>query len=272
LFAKENNDIDVDVVLVLSMINLNKSFIECYSDKEATNISVKSVLKTEGNTFFLLKECWSEVNTIRPFSEKNERYEYLVIADDNELLSYSDGSLYRNKKNKHNKHLIDSEIKYLSFKEVLDIASSSISNEIYCQIKYNYQKVDYELINKCEMINYNTINNNYKFLQPIMGYVPFVDHNQINFGYVAVHDNEEKNGNLEYILKEKSPIFNTKPQKIFIRTHNNSLKLVKIKSQNLIILLIKFILNKLLFFKKSNSFTKLISIKEFKINYFRYTK
>ena len=35
-----------------------------------------------------------------------------------------------------------------------------------------------------------------------MGYVPFVDHNQINFGYMAVHDNEEKNGNLEYILKE----------------------------------------------------------------------
>ena len=105
-----------------------------------------------------------------------------------------------------------------------------------------------------------------------MGYVPFVDHNQINFGYMAVHDNEEKNGNLEYILKEKSPIFNTKRQKIFIRTHNNSVKLVKIKSQNLIKLLIKFILNKLLFFKKNNSFTKLISIKEFKINYFRYTE
>lgn len=254
------------------MIDLNKSFIECYGFKEGTNISIKSILKTNNNNIFLTKECRAEVNTAKPFSDNNGRYEYVAIFDDNKMYTVRDGNFSYKSENKHNKHLVYSNIKFLSFQEVLKITSSNISNNIFCQIKYNHQNVDYELIFKCEMINYSTRDNDYKYLQPTYGYVPFIDNNQVNYGYLAVHDNEKKTGNLEYVLKEQSFIFSTKPIKIFLQLHNNALKLIKIKSQNLIKLSIKHILNRLLFFKKNNNFTKTISIAEFKIGYFRYVE
>ena len=61
---------------------------------------------------------------------------------------------------------------------------------------------------------------------------------------------KKKNGYLEFLLNEKSPIFDVKSK------------------QNIIKLYIKKILNLFLFFIKKNSFTELISIKESKINFF----
>ena len=83
-----------------------------------------------------------------------------------------------------------------------------------------------------------------------MGYVPFINKGQLRFGYVVLNINEKKNGYLEFLLNEKSPIFDVKSK------------------QNIIKLYIKKILNLFLFFIKKNSFTELISIKESKINFF----
>ena len=85
-----------------------------------------------------------------------------------------------------------------------------------------------------------------------MGYVPFVHKNQLRYGYVVLHITEKKNGYLEFLLNEKTGILNTNPK------------------QNLIRLNIKKILNMFLFFVKKNDFTKVISIKESKINFFTY--
>ena len=107
-------------------------------------------------------------------------------------------------------------------------------------------------------------------MQPVFGYVPFINNNEINYGYAVVHDNNEKSGYLEYLLNEKNSIFDTSPLKVFTRIENNKLKLVQLKSQNLFKLLFKNIMNKILFFKKKDNFKKLISIKDYKINYFTY--
>ncbi len=82
--------------------------------------------------------------------------------------------------------------------------------------------------------------------------MPFILKNQLRYGYVVLYINEKKNGYLEFLLNEKSSIFYINPK------------------ENLIRLFIKKILNIFLFFIKKNDFTKLISIKESKINFFLY--
>ena len=62
----------------------------------------------------------------------------------------------------------------------------------------------------------------------------------------------QNNGYLEFLLNEKTPIFNVHP------------------NQSLFKLYIKKFLNNLIFFYNKNDFTKLISIKENKIRFFSY--
>ena len=80
----------------------------------------------------------------------------------------------------------------------------------------------------------------------------FVIKNQLSYGYVVCNLNEKNSGYLEFLLNEKTSIFNVN------------------ENQNLIRLFIKKILNLFLFFYKKNDFTKLISIKNKKINFFSY--
>ena len=144
------------------------------------------------------------------------------------------------------------DIEYISFEKANEIVSSNDPLNIFCEIEYEYENKKYNLISKCEYINYNTIKNDEKYLQTIMGYVPFILNNTLRYGYVALNINEKVNGNLEFLLCEKSSLFS-------IRENNNLIKK-----------LIKETLNKLLFFSKKNNFSKLISLKESKISFFRY--
>ena len=88
-------------------------------------------------------------------------------------------------------------------------------------------------------------------MQPIMGYVPFILNGNIHVSYVARYSCKKKDGNLEFILRVSSDIFDYKSN-AFIRN------------------IIKFILNKLLIFMKKNEFQKRISIKKSNIVYFNY--
>ena len=85
-----------------------------------------------------------------------------------------------------------------------------------------------------------------------MGYVPFFLNNKINVAYVANFVEKDNSGNLEFILREKTPLFNQK-------TGKTSRKVIKT------------ILNKLVFFARKNEFTKYISINRSQINFFTYT-
>ena len=87
----------------------------------------------------------------------------------------------------------------------------------------------------------------------LIGYVPFILKNQLRYGYAVFYVEENKNGFLEFVLSQKSNIFETESK------------------QNLIKLLVKNFLNMLLFSVKVNNFTKLISIKKSKVKFFQYT-
>ena len=238
--------------------DLEKSFVHFIGPKSSWRTSIKSILTFENNSFFLTKECRAETMSEKPFYQTG-RYEYLAIVDNYGTSVYRTFSLDYKKTNftyetsiKNNKNILMSDIEYLSFNEVYEIVSSNNPTNLFCEIEYEFENKKYNLISKCEYINYNTIKNDEKYLQTIMGYVPFILNNTLRYGYVALNINEKVNGNLEFLLCEKSSLFS-------IRENNNLIKK-----------LIKETLNKLLFFSKKNNFSKLISLKESKISFFRY--
>ena len=251
------------------MINIDKSFVHFVGEKNSWRTNIKSILSTENKKIFLVKECRAESVGEHPFFNHPGRYEFLGIIEDDKThfirTSSTDGdkgnvqlntpyldSYGWEKALKSKKYIVESNVNYLSFEEVNEIVSSGKTNNIYCEIEYEYEGIKYNLITESEYINYNTNKNGDKYLQPVMGYVPFVLKNQLRYGYVALYVSKKKNGYLEFLLNEKTGIFNVNPE------------------QNLIKLYIKKILNTFIFFYKKNDFTELVSIKESKISFFSY--
>ena len=242
------------------IIDLNKSFVHFISPKNSWRTNIKSILTFENNSLFLVKECRSEKIGTNPFNN-SKRYEHLGIVDGDKThfirtkpLDVNFKNIQLNIQKKIKKNIVKADIEYLSFERVHEIVSSEETQNIYCEIKYEYEGIKYNLTSKCEYINYNILKNGEKYLQPIMGYVPFILENNLRYGYVVIKVNEKVNGNLEFLLNEKLSLYSSS-----LDGENNLIKK-----------LIKNILNNLLFFMKQNNFTKLISLENSKINFFRY--
>tara|TARA_B110000483_G_C18049393_1_gene485868 strand:- start:54 stop:809 length:756 start_codon:yes stop_codon:yes gene_type:complete len=239
-------------------IDLKKSFVHFIGTTNSWRTNIKSILTFENNTLFLVKECRAEHLGANPFNH-SKRYEHLGIVDGDKThfirtkpLDVNFKNIQLNIQKKIKKNIVKADIEYLSFERVHEIVSSDETSNIYCEIEYEYESIKYNLTSKCEYINYNTLKNSEKYLQPLMGYVPFILNNNLTYGYVVIEVNEKVNGNLEFLLNEKSSLLSLDGK------------------DNLIKKLIKNILNNLLFFMKQNNFTKLISLENSKINFFRY--
>ena len=241
-------------------IHLDLSFIHFIGPKENSwRTNIKSILKSENESFYLVKECRAQFVGPNPFHHP-DRYEFLCIVDNDSTniirtspISNKKTNLKKSAKLEHKKHFIEEKIEYLSFKKVNEIVSSNQQLNVYCEIEYEYENKNFNLITKCEFINYNTSDNNEKYLQPIMGYVPFIFNNDLKYGYAVLFVNENQNSYLEFLLNEKTSIFTIK------------------KNENFINKVTKKILNLFLFFSKKNSFTKHGSIRNNKIKFFKYS-
>ena len=194
-------------------IDLNKSFIHFKRPKNSWRSNIKSILTFENNSFFLVKECMAELVGRKPFYQ-TPRYEYLVIEDNYSTsvfrkfaCDFKKSNLSHRNLEKNKKNILMTNIEYLSFKKVNKIVSSNEPINIFCEIDFKYNGRKYNLITKCEYINYNSDKNDEKYLQPIMGYVPFISNNILNYGYVVIKINEKFNNNLEFLLSEKKPLF-----------------------------------------------------------------
>lgn len=242
----------------LKKIDLERSFVHFIGQKNSFRTNIKSILTFENNTFFLVKECRAELIGSNPFSHTG-RYEFLSIVDKHttyfirtEPIDGNSTNLELNTRIKNKKNIVKTGVEYLSFEKLNGIVSYHEPINIYCEIDYEYENVKYNLISKCEFINYNTLKDNDRYLQFIMGYVPFISNNNLKHGYVVLNVNERIIGNLEFLLCEKSVLFDIS------------------KKDNLAKKIIKKIFNNLIFFSKKNNFSKLISLKESKIKFFKY--
>ena len=144
------------------MVDVNKSFIHFIQKESSWRTNIKSILSTENKKFFLVKECRAESIGEHPFFHTG-RYEFLGIVEDDKThfirksaVDGNKGNVPLNAQEKNKKYIVESNVNYLSFEKIHEIVSSGKTNNIYCEIEYEYEAIKYSLISKCEYINYNT--------------------------------------------------------------------------------------------------------------------
>ena len=242
----------------LKKIDIDKSVIHFIEEENSWRTDIESILITQNKKIYLVKECRAEQVGAHPFLHIG-RYEFLGIVEDDKTHFIRTSATGDKKSNlqlnapiKNKKYIIKSNVEYFNFEEVYEIIISGRTNNIYCEIEYLYEGIKYNLITKCEYINYNTRQSDEKYLQPIMGYVPFVINNKLRYGYVALNVGVKQNGYLEFLLNKKSNIFTINSEQNFIKLY------------------VKKFLNTMLFFYKQSNFTEVVSIKESKIKFFQY--
>ena len=248
------------------MINLEKSFIYIKDNdrigrKDLWRTNINSILTTRNKKYFLTKETRAQFVGEHPFSHPHNYEFFKIIEGDNTHIfrKYSVGKniekvrtigskeFYSTKK-----EITDTDIKYLNFHEAHGLILSNSPKNIFCEINYSYENVEFNLITKCEHVIFNTSKDGTKFLQPSFGYVPFISKNKIDFGYAVLNVKENTSGHLEFLLNQTSKIFVINKDEKFFKS------------------IIKKILNVILFFYFKNDFTKLISIKDSKISFYQY--
>ena len=255
---------------ISKLINLTKSYVFfSFGTSWRTNIDSILINENENKTYYLVKECRSENVSENPFLYSN-KYEFLSIVEKDRNNYFIRTSLISSKGTIKKTSLEGikvienlNNIKILSSNEVFETLLKKDKKNIFCKINFEFNKTNFSIIAKCEYINFSDKNvvgmrcedceskNNCHIIQPIMGYVPFFLNGNIHVSYVARYSCKKKDGNLEFILRVNSLIFDY-------------------KSNAFIGNIIKFILNKLLFFIQKNEFQKRISIKKSNIVYFNY--
>ena len=233
------------------------------------NINSILINENENKTYYLVKECRAESISKDPFLHSSW-YEFLSIIEKDRNNYCFRTSLISSKGTMKKTSLEGIEIieklnniKILSSNEVFETLLKKDKKDIFCKIYFEFNKTNFSITTKCEYINFSDkslvgkhckdceFKNDCSIIMPIMGYVPFILNGNIHVSYVARYSCKKTDGNLEFILRVSSPIFDYKSN-AFIRN------------------IIKFILNKLLFFTKKNEFQKRISIKKSNIVYFNY--
>ena len=238
------------------MVDIENSSVYLLGEKNCWRANVKSVLFSKRKSFILTKECRSEaMSSSNPF-EIDDRNEVMALIENDQVYLLRNHSISSNPKYEITKEDKIKAIKYLpeknfnalEFKQAHKLISSREIKNIICKIDYKLNEESYSLISKCEYINFNIQSSSNKYLQPIIGYVPFVLNDEKKAAYVACNLNEEKNSDIFFIVRDRSPIFRTKKNS-FIRNF-----IIKI-------------FNGCFFFKK-NEFTKVVQIKEYKMSLF----
>lgn len=240
-------------------IDLRKSFITIETKNYAWRTAIQSVLISENNTYYLMKEVMAEKIGDKPFSDSNRHLFLLLIDNEKEYVfrtnpvGHFKKSSYEFKKKLIVKKIIKfNEVENQNLHQVYASVNSLNNTQIFCSIDYKFKEKKYTLITNCDYLNFSNSDKKL-FIQPALGYVPFVDETSEykSFGYAALFVSE-KNGKLEFILNDSGPIFDL------------------YDSDNILKKFAKRILNFLTSFKVKNSFSKVISIDNAELKFFVY--
>ena len=239
------------------MVDIENSSIYLLGEKNCWRANVKSILFSKDKSFILTKECRSEkISLSNPFDHP-DRNEIMALIENDQVYILRSHSIVLNSKYeitredkiKAIKNLPEKNFKTLEFKKAHTLISSRKIKNIICKLDYKLDNQSYSLISKCEYINFNIQSSSKKYLQPIIGYVPFILKGEKKVAYVACNLNEEKNSDIFFIVRDRTYIFNTKKNSFFTN-------------------FIKKILNHCVFFLKKKEFTKVVQIKEYKMSLF----
>ena len=208
------------------------------------------MLKIENDTYFLLEETMAENMSKTPFANTNRHLIRFIVNNDGANI-FRTSSVGHFRKNlfpveddiKIIRKIIKTKAHKVELEDVYKILQSSGSTKLYCSIDYVYEKKKYNLIKRCDYLNFKTKKDDL-FIQSALGIVPFVsikEGKNINFGYGAINIINE-NTNLEFLLNKTEPIFTV------------------YKNDGLIKTTLKNVLNILTYFKTKNSFSERIVV------------
>lgn len=219
-------------------INFDESFI--FFNKSLSNSwrsKIRSLIKDKFSTYFLTTECRAEQISSKPFSHPSIT-EFCPIVGLNNKVIYirnqpflkGDDFTYHNYqvqiKNKKNLSLKLSYSNYtlVRFEDLFELMKSNSNKKIYLSINYYFQKKFFEIFFEANYINFNYK----KYLQPIIGYIPFIYNNKFFISYIAF--NQTKDGLINFDVRLRK---NNRASRSFNRSY--TLK------ENLVV----FLLNKL---------------------------
>ena len=257
----------------MKIIDLENSFIDFIGDNNSWRTNIKSVLECKKNkkTYYLAKETRAQQMTKNPFKH-NSRFEFLGLVDNLGTTNFirtsavdgykgtfqivdpdnADARGNEGRKLKNNIYINYKDVGILDFNQLQEILHQKKIKNIFCKIDYSLNDEEYSIISKCEYINYNTsIDENDKYVQTAMGYVPFVLNKNIFIGYVVKKVGSNYQGNLEFLLRTKNNIFTQ-------------------TSQNILKKIIKKFINQILFFAGKNEFDKYLSLDNSNLTFFSY--
>ena len=95
----------------------------------------------------------------------------------------------------------------LNLKKAHALISSRKVKNVICKLDYKLDNQSYSLVSKCEYINFNIQSSTKKYLQPIIGYVPFILKDEKKVAYVVCNLNEEKNSDIFFYCKRSNLYF-----------------------------------------------------------------
>ena len=205
------------------MIDIENSSIHLLGEKNCWRANVQSILFSKNKSLILTKECRSEIiSSSNPF-DLSDRNEVMALIENDQVFLLRNNSVTLNSKYevtredkiKAIKNLPEKNFNALDFDKAQNLISTNKIKNIICKIEYIYNNESFSLISKCEYINYNIESSSKKYLQPIIGYVPFVLNGEKKIAYVACNLNKEKNSDIFFIIREKAPIFNMKKNRFF---------------------------------------------------------
>ena len=236
------------------MLDIENSSIYLIGEQNSWRANVKSVLYAKDKSIILTKECRSEaISSSNPFhlSDRNEvmaliENDQVYLIRNNAVSLNSKYKITREDKIKAIKNLAEKNFNNLEFNQAYSLISTRKVKNIICKLDYKLDNESFSLIMKCEYINFNTHSSSNKYLQPIIGYVPFILNGEKKVAYVVCNLNLEKNSDIFFIIRDSSHIFNLKKNSFFVNS-------------------IKKIFNNFFFFLKKSDFTKVVKIKEYKM-------
>ncbi len=241
------------------MIDITNSSIHFLGKENSWRSNVKSVLYSKDKSLILTKECRSEIiSSLNPFDIKDKN-EVMALVENDQIYIFRDTSVVLFKNNSSRaaeikiikiiKNLPEKKLNIIEFNKAHELITSNKIKNIICKIDYKLNNENFTLVSNCEYINYNTHSDHKKYLQPIIGYVPFIFKGEKKIAYAVCNLNNEKNSDIFFIIREETPLLSIN-QKSFVKN------------------LIKTFLNTCLFFLKKSEFTKVVQLKDYKMSLF----
>jgi len=199
----------------MKQINLESSYVYLsLENQNAWRANIKSIIENEETQvkYYLTKECRAELISKFPFRHPSISEFCPVIGSDKSCVyirnypTYSSGKNYNHDYQKKINNNFKLKLNYFDFKdityrELLKLLRLNTQNDFYFQLTFKYQNNNFKLFTKIDYINFSYFSD---YIQPIVGYIPFIEDDHIYMAYIAFNQKKERSVKFDARLKKRN--------------------------------------------------------------------